>query len=90
MYMYQWSEDEQNTVVINTKKVAVEAARRRWLHKHRDLFEPLLPSSSNFFTHLEKEMKSSTTKGNFHPFHQLDEQPKLVTGGQLKDYQVSI
>ena len=78
----------QITLVINSKKAAIEAARRRWLHKHRDLFIPLLPPSNHFFATLENELKVSTDKGSYKPLHELEKQPELIKGGQLKDYQV--
>lgn len=75
--------------MINSKKAAIEAARRRWLLKHRDLFTPLLPPNSHYFAALEKETKNSTDKSTYKPLHEIEEQPELVKGGQLKDYQVS-
>lgn len=74
--------------MLNTKKVAIDAARRRWLHKHRQLFEPLLPSSNAFFSHLEKDIQNSSDKGLYVPLHEIVEQPKLIAHGHLKDYQV--
>ncbi|GJE91583.1 hypothetical protein PsYK624_077330 [Phanerochaete sordida] len=79
---------KQITLVINSKKAAIEAARRRWLHKHRDLFTPLLPPNSHFFTTLEHDLKASTDTGTYKPLHELEKQPALVQGGQLKDYQL--
>ncbi|TFK50621.1 hypothetical protein OE88DRAFT_1661143 [Heliocybe sulcata] len=76
------------TIVVNAKRVAIEAARRRWIARHRHLFEPLLPASSNILDNVERELKDSTDKGAYIPMHQLDEQPKLVTGGTMKDYQL--
>ncbi|EIN05640.1 hypothetical protein PUNSTDRAFT_145612 [Punctularia strigosozonata HHB-11173 SS5] len=83
------------TIVVNARKVSVEAARRRWLYRHRDLFVPLLPASSTFFLNLQKEIESAASEApvkggstEYIPFHELDEQPKLVTGGTLKDYQL--
>jgi SWI/SNF-related matrix-associated actin-dependent regulator of chromatin subfamily A member 5 len=68
------------------KKASAEAARNRWLHRHRHLFVPLLPAKTHFFDNLEKHVNAGT--GHI-PLHELDEQPSLVKGGQMKDYQVS-
>ncbi|EPQ55573.1 hypothetical protein GLOTRDRAFT_121142, partial [Gloeophyllum trabeum ATCC 11539] len=86
----RWKGEEKKavTIIVNAKKAAVEAARRRWTARHRRLFETLLPQSSNLLDHIEQEMKESSDKGAYVPLHQLDEQPKLVTGGNLKDYQL--
>ncbi|CAL1715435.1 unnamed protein product [Somion occarium] len=77
-----------HTIVINKKRVSIDAARRRWLHRHRHLFMPLLPESSSFFENLEREVGNSTDEGVYVPMHQLDEQPLLIKGGQMKDYQL--
>jgi SWI/SNF-related matrix-associated actin-dependent regulator of chromatin subfamily A member 5 len=52
------------------------------------LFIPLLPQKNNFFDHLEKEMKRD--HHGYVPLHELDEQPALIQGGQMKDYQVRV
>jgi hypothetical protein len=79
----------QNTIVINTKRIATDAARRRWLHAHCDLFEPLLPPSSSVLANLKKAVEESIDQGNYVPLKEIVEQPKLIVGGRLKDYQVS-
>lgn len=66
----------------------MESARKHWLYKHRELFEPLLPDTSNFFSVLGKELKGSSDSGSYVPLHELDAQPRLVKGGEMKDYQV--
>ncbi|KAF9241300.1 P-loop containing nucleoside triphosphate hydrolase protein [Melanogaster broomeanus] len=71
-----------NTIVINAKRIQLEAARRRWLFRHRDIFQPLLPSTSFFDT--------GRWKGVLCPFHAITEQPKLIEGGEMKDYQVEM
>ncbi|KAF8838568.1 hypothetical protein BDN67DRAFT_73595 [Paxillus ammoniavirescens] len=76
-----------NTIVINAKRVLLDAARRRWLFRHRDLFQPLLPSTT-FFDALHKEMTEAGENVSYVPFHALTEQPKLIEGGEMKDYQL--
>ncbi|KAF8126339.1 P-loop containing nucleoside triphosphate hydrolase protein [Boletus edulis] len=75
------------TIVINAKRVLVDAAKRRWLFRHRDLFQPLLPST-NFFGVLRKEVAELGEKVTYVPFHALTEQPALIQGGEMKDYQL--
>ncbi|KIJ13016.1 hypothetical protein PAXINDRAFT_163783 [Paxillus involutus ATCC 200175] len=69
-----------NTIVINAKRVLLDAVRRRWLFRHRDLFQPLLPSTT-FFDALHKEMAEAGENVSYVPFHALTEQPKLIEGG---------
>ncbi|OCH88895.1 hypothetical protein OBBRIDRAFT_733561 [Obba rivulosa] len=76
------------TIVVNTAKIKLETARKRWLYVHRDLFTPLLPDSSVVFDNIARELGSSNGKLTCLPLHELDEQPKLVTGGVMKDYQL--
>ena len=64
-------------------------AKRRWLHRHRHLFQPLLPSTSILFGNIAKEAESSKDNNTYVPLHELDQQPKLVENGTMKDYQVS-
>lgn len=81
----------QNTVVMNEKRDVRDRARQRWLFCHREILEPLLPSNSNFFAQLQKEIEHSSNDAvSFVPLHELDEQPKLIKGGYMKDYQVRI
>jgi SWI/SNF-related matrix-associated actin-dependent regulator of chromatin subfamily A member 5 len=75
--------------VINAKRVQVEAAKRRWLFRHRDLFQPLLPST-HYFDMLRKEVSEIGEKVTYVPFHALTEQPALIQGGEMKDYQVRV
>ncbi|KAI0945925.1 hypothetical protein AcV7_010039 [Taiwanofungus camphoratus] len=70
------------TVVANATKVFIEAARRRWLDRHCDLFIPLLPPRSTLFENI------STDNEAYVPQHELHEQPKLVKGGEMKEYQL--
>jgi SWI/SNF-related matrix-associated actin-dependent regulator of chromatin subfamily A member 5 len=62
------------------------------MYCHRALIEPLLPPNSSFFDNLEKEIRLWGEKEgpSFVPLHGLDEQPKLVKAGYMKDYQVLI
>jgi len=76
-------------IVISMQRASLDAARRRWLHRHRHLFQPLLPPSSVLFSNIAKELDISTDKSLYIPLHELDEQPKLVENGTMKDYQVS-
>lgn len=75
--------------MINAKRVQLDAAKRRWLFHHRDLFQPLLPST-NFFDVLRKEVKEFGEKVAYVPFQALTEQPTLIQGGEMKDYQVRV
>lgn len=74
--------------MINHKKVTIEAARRRWLHRHRDLFAPLLPPSNTSFDALEQEVSASVDRGAYKPPCEIHDQPKLIKNGVLKDYQL--
>jgi SWI/SNF-related matrix-associated actin-dependent regulator of chromatin subfamily A member 5 len=80
----------QQTNVTNLKREARDKARKKWLYCHRTLIKPLLPSNSGFFDNLEKEigMWGEEQGVSFVPLHELDEQPILVKGGYMKDYQV--
>ncbi|KIK50982.1 hypothetical protein GYMLUDRAFT_208922 [Collybiopsis luxurians FD-317 M1] len=78
------SEDKKaNTAAHSSRKVNRDARRTAWLLKHRHLFEPLLPSSGNFFTSLKADAQARS----FAPLREI-EQPKLVMG-QMKDYQIT-
>ncbi|TCD65790.1 hypothetical protein EIP91_002183 [Steccherinum ochraceum] len=73
---------------LNKRRAHLESARRRWLHRHRTLFEPLLPESSIYFKTIERELKAMGDSAPCIPLHELDEQPRLVKGGEMKDYQL--
>ncbi|KAH8093223.1 P-loop containing nucleoside triphosphate hydrolase protein [Cristinia sonorae] len=77
-----------HTAELNKRRIRVENARHRWVQRHRKLFEPLLPESSNYFNTLEKEIKVANDRTPYFPLHELDEQPKLIKGGEMKDYQL--
>ena len=53
------------------------------------MFLPLLPATSALFDNIAKEIEESIDTNPYVPLHQLDEQPKLIEGGTMKDYQVS-
>lgn len=78
----------QNTTINNAKKVERDRHRNAWLLRHRDLFEPLLPSnnSKSFFTNLDSDVHQKST---YVPQRELG-QPKSINSsvGQMKDYQV--
>ncbi|KAG1809082.1 SNF2 family N-terminal domain-containing protein [Suillus subaureus] len=76
-----------NTIVINARRVQLESARRRWLYRHHDLFQPLLPSTS-FFDTLRKEIKETEGSTAYVPLRVLMTQPSLIKGGEMKDYQL--
>ncbi|KDQ15288.1 hypothetical protein BOTBODRAFT_187400 [Botryobasidium botryosum FD-172 SS1] len=65
-----------------------DIARKKWLLRHQHLFEPLLPQSSVVFSNMQKELASIQSGPAYIPRHELDEQPSLVTGGVMKDYQL--
>ncbi|KAI0344484.1 hypothetical protein BDW22DRAFT_1412345 [Trametopsis cervina] len=76
------------TIVINNKKIAIDAARRRWLHRHRELFIPILPHSSTFFSSLANEVAASVNSGSYKPLSDISLQPSLIRNGTMKDYQL--
>ena len=78
----------QLTIVINSQKVQALAAQHRWLYHHKHLFTPLVGTRSHFFTNLEMEIKGLTSeKRSIVKFEEIERQPKLIEGGQMKDYQ---
>ncbi|PFH46225.1 hypothetical protein AMATHDRAFT_70336 [Amanita thiersii Skay4041] len=84
-------EKKAHTAALNDKRDARDRARKKWLYHHQRLFEPLLPTSSRsmYFDTLRKEverMEPSQRAGV--PLHELDEQPTLIKGAVLKDYQL--
>ncbi|RDB18237.1 putative global transcription activator SNF2L1 [Hypsizygus marmoreus] len=84
-------EKKAQTGLINKKRDARDQARRQWLYCHREVIEPLLPMGSSFFEQLEKDLLAGRPPGttiSFVPSHGLYEQPGLIQGGQMKDYQL--
>lgn len=79
-------EQKENTAAAHSRKLSIEQSRRRWLLAHQDLFQPLLPANSTFFDNLAAEAKKDP--GEIIPFHELEEQPKLIENGTMKDYQL--
>ncbi|KAF8961860.1 P-loop containing nucleoside triphosphate hydrolase protein [Flammula alnicola] len=81
-------EKKAKTALVNDKQDARDKARKMWLWCHRALFEPLLHANSGFFEQLRKEMELNSEETiSFVPFHELDEQPKLIKA-TMKDYQL--
>lgn len=75
--------------MINSQKVQAVAAQHRWLYHYKHLFAPLVGAGSRFFANLETEMKGLVLeKRAIFEFQEIEEQPKLIKGGQMKDYQV--
>lgn len=75
--------------MINSQKVHAIAAQHRWLYHHKYLFAPLVGAKSHFFTNLETEIKElAPEKRSIVKFEEIEQQPKLIEGGQMKDYQV--
>lgn len=73
--------------MVSAKKVAIEARRRRFFVRHRTVFEPLLPSHSKFFEKSTTECVT-TQGGVYRPRREVEDQPCLIQGGQMKDYQL--
>ncbi|KAF5367362.1 hypothetical protein D9615_010278 [Tricholomella constricta] len=82
-------EKKAYTGALNQKREARDNARKRWLYCHRDVIEPLLPPTSMLFEQLQREVERNS-KGSisFLPTRALDEQPKLIKAGQMKEYQL--
>ena len=74
--------------MINSRKVQTVAAQHRWLYHHKHLFTPLVGAKGHFFTNLEAEIKGlAPDKRSIVKFEEIEQQPKLIEGGQMKDYQ---
>ena len=79
----------QLTIVINSQKIHAVAAQHRWFYHHKYLFAPLVGTKSHFFANLETEIKGlAPEKRSIVKFEEIERQPKLIEGGQMKDYQV--
>ncbi|KAH0579578.1 hypothetical protein H2248_002429 [Termitomyces sp. 'cryptogamus'] len=77
------------TETMNKKRDARDEARKKWLYCHRNVIEPMLPPNSTFFDNLQKEMERTCRDAiSSKPMHCLDIQPKLIKGGEMKDYQL--
>lgn len=75
--------------MINSQKVQATAAQHRWLYHYKHLFIPLVGAKSHFFTNLETEIKGLVPeKKAIVKFVEIEKQPTLIQGGQMKDYQV--
>jgi SWI/SNF-related matrix-associated actin-dependent regulator of chromatin subfamily A member 5 len=76
--------------VINSQKVQATAAQHRWIYHHKHLFAPLVGPKSYFLSNLDTEIKGlAPEKRVIVEFEEIEKQPKLIKGGQMKDYQVS-
>lgn len=76
--------------MINSQKVQSTAAQHRWIYHHKRLFIPLVGPKSHFFSNLEKEINGlAPEKRAIVEFEEIEKQPKLIKGGQMKDFQVS-
>ncbi|KIM59502.1 hypothetical protein SCLCIDRAFT_1217627 [Scleroderma citrinum Foug A] len=85
----QKMEDKKTaTIAINVRRTELEAARRYWLYKHRDIFQPLLPPTSPYFDSLCQELKGEGKNASYIPFRPLMTQPSLIVGGEMKKYQL--
>ena len=74
--------------MINSQKVQALAAQHRWLYHYKHLFIPLVGAKSHFFVNLETEMIGlAPEKRPIVKFEEIEKQPKLIVGGQMKDYQ---
>ncbi|KAK7063732.1 ISWI chromatin-remodeling complex ATPase ISW2 [Favolaschia claudopus] len=65
-----------------------DARRKAWVYAHRVLFEPLLPPNATYFNQVVKEMAAGNATPPV-PLREFVEQPKLITGGKMKDYQLA-
>jgi len=63
------------------------ATRQNFLVHHEYLFKPLLPES-NYYSKLPAKARSNAASEGFTPFGALDEQPSLISNGQMKQYQL--
>ncbi len=74
--------------MVNERRDVRDRARKKWFYYHKQLFEPLLHSSSAYFETLKNEIERWDSKAIV-PFHELDEQPALISEATLKDYQLN-
>ncbi|KIY45888.1 hypothetical protein FISHEDRAFT_48182 [Fistulina hepatica ATCC 64428] len=78
------TEDKKaETAALNHSREVVEKARQTWLYHHRDAFIPLLHASSTFQSRVNE-----VSKGAMEILKVQQKQPSLVTGGDMKDYQL--
>ncbi|KAF9038768.1 hypothetical protein BDZ89DRAFT_1061181 [Hymenopellis radicata] len=71
-------EKKAATVRVNERKDTRDAAMKRWLHHNWHLLAPLLPSTTQL----------SDALGPPQELQELVEQPSLIKGGEMKDYQL--
>ncbi|KAK2463894.1 hypothetical protein APHAL10511_004066 [Amanita phalloides] len=75
------------TILVNERRDARDRAKKKWIYHHKQLFEPLLPTSSAYVGHVKSEVERMNQRFIV-PFHELDEQPALIIEATLKDYQL--
>ncbi|KZT57598.1 hypothetical protein CALCODRAFT_555264 [Calocera cornea HHB12733] len=81
--------NKAKTVARHEKKAGFDDARKRWTWKHRALFAALLPDRSNFLENLRKDMSELHSQEWAIKEEEVVEQPMLVKGGVMKDYQLA-
>ena len=64
---------------------AQKLKKRNFLLEHRSIIEPLLMKEKNYYTYLEKH---NMARGQPIMPYKLYEQPKSVTNGTMKKYQL--
>ncbi|KAG7085999.1 hypothetical protein E1B28_003522 [Marasmius oreades] len=81
-------EKKANTQIVVERRAERDARRSQWMLRHRELIQPLLPTSSNLLSSLESSHQPS--KIPYTPYHELEEQPQSVSKqlGEMKDYQL--
>ncbi|KAJ7492086.1 P-loop containing nucleoside triphosphate hydrolase protein [Mycena latifolia] len=81
-------ERDEQRAELSSARAETDLARKRWLYAHRTLFESLLPSHQKaFFPQLNNEMAHDATPPL--PKHDFAEQPKLIEGGEMQEYQLA-
>ncbi|TDL22661.1 hypothetical protein BD410DRAFT_898225 [Rickenella mellea] len=73
------------TVANNSRKIEIDLARRRWLKHHIEILAPLLPHGSPIIENIRSD---EVDEKLYTQMRVLEEQPALVKGGIMKDYQL--
>ncbi|KZO91803.1 hypothetical protein CALVIDRAFT_557967 [Calocera viscosa TUFC12733] len=81
--------NKAKTVDRRGKRADFEDARKRWIWKHRSLFAALLPHRRGIFEDLKQQMPHAHSQEALLAEVEIEEQPKLVKGGEMKDYQLA-
>ncbi|KAL0953043.1 hypothetical protein HGRIS_007245 [Hohenbuehelia grisea] len=77
-----------DTALTHKHREERDAAQKIWFYRHKDIFQPLLPSTT-YFDQLRKDMSAGILQNaSYVPMEELDAQPSLISGGQMKDYQL--